>query len=269
MENPTEQRGREALPPFSTVENYPVRKQVKTGIVGLDEMLSGGLLEGSITLVKGAPGTGKTTLGIQFLYSGITDEDERGLLVSFEEFPFSLHRDALSLGWDLRKLEKEERLRLIFTSPRIFLASLQSPESPLNRTIQEWDIRRLVLDSISHFTRMTRDPKELRQIYNRVINGLKREGITSILTSEDSGTGLSTEEKGRLSFIVDNIILMRYVEIDSSMQRAILVLKTRGSDHAKEIRRFELRGGGIVVGTKFEGREALLSGSPRAIAPGR
>ena len=58
---------------------------------------------------------------------------------------------------------------------------------------------------------------------------------------------------------------MRYVEIDSAMQRAILVLKTRGSDHAKEIRRFELREGGIVVGTRFEGREALLSGSPRSI----
>jgi circadian clock protein KaiC len=269
MENPTGQRDGEALSPSSTVTSYTVRKRVKTGIVGLDEMLSGGLLEGSITLVRGAPGTGKTTLGMQFLYSGITAEDERGLLVSFEEFPFSLHRDALSFGWDLRKLEKEEKLRLIFTSPRIFLSSLQSPASPLNRTIQEWDVRRVVLDSISHFTRVTRDPIELREIYNNVINGLKREGITAILTSEDSGASLSTEERGRLSFVVGNVILMRYVEIDSAMQRAILVLKTRGSDHAKEIRRFELREGGIAVGTRFEGREALLSGSPRSVGLGR
>jgi circadian clock protein KaiC len=268
MENPMGQRDGEA-PSSSTVTNYPVRKRVKTGIVGLDEMLSGGLLEGSITLVRGAPGTGKTTFGMQFLYSGVTSEDERGLLVSFEEFPFSLHRDALSFGWDLRKLEKEEKLRLIFTSPRIFLSSLQSPASPLNRTIQEWDVRRVVLDSISHFTRVARDPIELREIYNNVINGLKREGITAILTSEDSGASLSTEERGRLSFVVGNIILMRYVEIDSAMQRAILVLKTRGSDHAKEIRRFEFREGGIVMGTKFEGREALLSGSPRSVGLGR
>jgi len=258
MENPTGQGG------SSNATNYPMRKWVKTGIVGLDEMLSGGLFEGSTTLVRGAPGAGKTTLGMQFLYSGITDEDERGLLISFEEFPLSLHRDALSFGWNLRKLEKGKKLRLIFTSPRIFLSSLQSPASPLNRTIQEWDVRRVVLDSISHFTRMTTDPRELREIYNNVIHGLKREGITTILTSEDSGTSLSTEEKGRLSFVVDNIILMRYVEIDSAMQRAILVLKTRGGDHAKEIRRFELQKGGIVVGTRFEGREALLSGSPRS-----
>lgn len=258
MENPRGQRG-------AAVLNHPVRRRVKTGIVGLDEMLSGGLFEGSTTLVRGAPGAGKTTLGMQFLYCGVTSENERGLLISFEEFPFSLHRDALSFGWDLRKLEKEEKLRLIFTSPRIFLSSLQSPTSPLNRTIQEWDVRRVVLDSISHFTRITRDPRELREIYNNVINGLKREGTTTILTSEDSGTSLSTEERGRLSFVVDNIILMRYVEIDSAMQRAMLVLKTRGSDHAKEIRRFEIREGGIVVGTRFEGREALLSGSPRSI----
>jgi circadian clock protein KaiC len=266
MENPTGQRSGETSP--STVTNYPLRKRVETGIAGLDEMLSGGLFEDSTTLVRGAPGTGKTTLGMQFLYSGITDKNERGLLISFEEFPLSLHRDALSFGWDLRKLEKEENLRLIFTSPRIFLSSLQSPTSPLNRTIQEWDVRRVVLDSISHFTRMTRDPTELREIYNRVVNGLKREGVTTILTSEDSGTSLSTEERGKLSFVVDNIILMRYVEIDSAMQRAILVLKTRGSDHAKEIRRFELQKGGMVVGTRFEGREALLSGSPRSIGLG-
>jgi circadian clock protein KaiC len=265
MKDPTRQRDTEAFSPSSTGTNDPVRKRIKTGIVGLDEMLSGGLFEGSATLIRGAPGTGKTTLGMQFLYSGITDENERGLLVSFEEFPFSLHRDALSFGWDLRKLEKEEKLRLIFTSPNIFLSSLQSPESPLNRTIQEWDVRRVVLDSISHFTRMTRDSRELRDIYNNAINGLKREGVTAVLTSEDSGTRLSTEEQGRLSFIVDNIILMHYVEIDSAMQRAILVLKTRGSDHAKEIRCFELQKGGIVVGTKFEGREALLTGSPRSI----
>ncbi len=258
MEKPTE-------PSSSTpTTNYPMRKRVKTGIVGLDEMLSGGLLEGSTTLVRGAPGTGKTTLGIQFLYSGIVDESERGLLISFEEFPSSLHRDALSFGWDLRQLEKEKKLRIIFTSPRIFLSSLQSPESPLNRTIQEWNVRRMVLDSISHFTHLTRDPRGLRELCSNVINGLKREGVTTILTGEDSGTGASIEERGRISFIVDNIILMRYVEIDSTMQRAILVLKTRGSDHAKEIRRFELGKGGIIVGNRFEGREALLSGSPRS-----
>ena len=243
-------------------------KRTKTGIVGLDEMFAGGLLEGSTVLVKGAPGTGKTTFGLQFLYHGATQENEPGLLVTFEEFPYSLHRDAHSLGWDLRSLEDARKLKIIFTSPRVFLASLESPTSPLNRTIMEWGIRRVVLDSITHFTRLTTDPAELRHVYNKVVNGLKRERTTSILTSEGITVGLDQAEKGRLSFIVDTIILLRYVEIESAMQRALLVLKMRGSDHAKGIRRFEIDDGGIRVTGRFEGQEGLLTGSPRRV-PGR
>lgn len=239
--------------------------RAKTGIAGLDEMLAGGLMEGSAVLVKGAPGTGKTTLGLQFLYHGVTQENETGLLVTFEEFPYSLHRDAHSLGWDLKELEEARKLKIIFTSPRVFLASLESPTSPLNRAIMEWDIRRVVLDSVTHFTRLTTDSAELRNIYNKVVNGLKREGTTSILTSEGVTVGLDPHEKGRLSFVVDTIILLRYVEIESAMQRALLVLKTRGSNHAKDIRRFEIGKGGIRITGRFEGQESLLTGSPRRV----
>ncbi len=239
--------------------------RAKTGIVGLDEMLAGGLIKGSAVLVKGAPGTGKTTLGLQFLHHGATQENEAGLLVTFEEFPYSLHRDAHSLGWDLKELEEARKLKVIFTSPRVFFSSLESPTSPLNRTIMEWDIQRVVLDSITHFTRLTTNPTELRNIYNKVVNGLKREGSTSILTSESATVGLDSQEKGRLSFIVDTIILLRYVEIESAMQRALLVLKMRGSDHAKDIRRFEIGQRGIRIIERFEGQEGLLSGSPRRV----
>ncbi|MCR4406382.1 MAG: ATPase [Anaerolineae bacterium] len=241
-------------------------ERIKTGITGLDEMLNGGFLPGSAVLVEGAPGTGKTTLGIQFLYNGAAVFDEPGLLISFEEFPYALYRDAESHGWDLRKLEEEQKLRVIFTSPQVFLSSLQSPVSPLNRTILEWNVRRIVLDSVTHFTRLTRNPKELREIYTMVINGLRREKITSILTSEGNTLGLRASDQSRLAFVVDAILLMRYVEIESAMQRAIIVLKMRGSDHDKEIRSFEIRQGGMVVTGRFEGREGLLTGSPRRIA---
>lgn len=240
-------------------------KRAKTGIAGLDEMLAGGLLEGSAVLVKGAPGTGKTTLGLQFLCYGATHENEAGLLVTFEEFPHSLHRDARSLGWNLRDLEEAQKLKIIFTSPRVFISSLEAPGSPLNRTIMEWDVRRVVLDSITHFTRLTADPSELRKFYSKVVNGLKRERVTSILTSEGVTMGLDRQEKGRLSFVVDTIMLLRYVEIESAMQRALLVLKMRGSDHDKDIRRFEIGEGGIRITGRFEGQEGLLTGSPRRV----
>lgn len=236
-------------------------KRVRTGVPGLDEMLHGGFLEGSAVLIQGAPGTGKTTLGLQFLHTGIVDEDEPGLLVTFEEFPYSLMRDAEPHGWNLRALEEANKLRIIFTSPNILLSNLQSPTSPLNRTIMNWGVRRIVLDSVSHFSRITRDPTRLRDIYTTVVNGLKREGITSILTSETGGTRLYPE-RDKLSYVVDAILMMRYVEVNSAIQRALLILKMRGSQHEKGIRRYEIRPGGVHVTDRFEGLQGLLTGMP-------
>jgi circadian clock protein KaiC len=237
------------------------QRRVRTGVQGLDEMMNGGFLPGSVVLVRGAPGTGKTTLGLQFLMQG-HEEGEAGLLISFEQFPRSLYRDAASLGWNLEEQERQKHLHLMFTSPEVFLAGLETPGSPLDRVIQEGDIRRLVLDSISHFNRLTGDPAELRHIYTRVANGLRRERVTSMLLGEESRSEMARADKGGLSFLVDTIILMRYVEIESAIQRAILILKMRGSDHAKEIRRYEIRKGGLIVTDVFEGRQGLLSGIP-------
>jgi circadian clock protein KaiC len=237
-------------------------KRVSTGIKGLDDMLGGGFLPGSMALVRGAPGTGKTSLALQFLISGTTKQKEPGLLISFEEFPSSLHRDAESLGWDLQGLVADGHLHLMFTSPEVFLASLESPDSPLNQLILESNIKRLVLDSVSHFDRLTDDAQELRKMYTSVVNGLRREGITAVLLGEKGRVDYRYAFKGGLSFIVDCIILMRYVEIESTMQRAVVVLKMRGSDHAKQIRRYEITSGGIQVLDVFEGREGILSGMP-------
>ncbi len=237
-------------------------QRVPTGIKGLDEMLSGGLLAGSMTLVRGAPGTGKTSLGLQFLVYGATRLDETGLFISFEEFPISLYRDAETLGWDLRALEQTNQLHLMFTSPEVFLSNVKSPDSQLNRLLLRANVRRLVLDSVSHFDRLTGDEIELRHIYTSVVNGLRREGITTILLGEEGQTMYRRAFRGGLSFLVDTIILLRYVEIESAMQRAITVLKMRGSGHAKEIRRYEIHTGGIEVLGVFEGREGILSGSP-------
>ena len=242
-------------------------KRVTTGIKGLDEMLNGGFLPGSMVLVRGAPGTGKTSLALQFLIHGATQCDEPGLFISFEEFPSSLYRDAQALGWDLKALEVSGKLHLIFTSPEVFLASLESPDSRLNRLLLNANIRRLVLDSISHFDRLTGDEQELRRIYATVTDGLRREGVTAMLLGEESRAEYRRAFKGGLSFIVDTIILMRYVEIESAMQRAIVVLKMRGSNHSKAIRRYEIRPGGLRVLGAFEGREGLLSGTPYRALP--
>jgi circadian clock protein KaiC len=233
------------------------------GIAGLDEMLHGGLISGSVALVQGAPGTGKTTFGMQFLHEGVKAHDEAGLLVTFEQFPHTLYRDALAHGWSLREMEQAGMLRVVFTSPQVFLASLQAPASPINSAIRDMGVKRAVIDSVTHFQSLTHDPVELRAHYNHLINGLRREGITSLLLSEDSGPDLVRSDRGRLAFAADSVILLRYVEIDSVMQRAVAVLKIRGSQHDKEIRRFEIERGGVSVYEAFRDREGLLSGISR------
>jgi len=235
-------------------------RRAPLGIPGLDQMLQGGLISGSIALVQGAPGTGKTTIGMQFLHHGATQEEESGLLVTFEQFPHTLYRDALVHGWNLRELEQETRLRVVFTSPQVFLSSLQSPISPINSAIRDMNVKRAVIDSVTHFQTLTRNPVELRAFHNYLINGLRREGITSLLLAEDSGPDFVRGDRGRLAFVVDSVFLLRYVEIDSVMQRAVAVLKTRGSDHDPLIRRFEIQRGGMVVQEPFEHRQGLLSG---------
>lgn len=245
------------------------RKRTPTGVAGLDKMLEGGLISGSMALLQGAPGTGKTTLGLQYLYHGATQKDEAGLLVTFEQFPHTLYRDALAHGWNLRELEQENKLRLIFTSPQVFLSSLQSPVSPINTAIREMDVKRAVVDSVTQFQALTRDSVELRAFYNHLTNGLRRENITSLLLSEDSSPDFVHSDRGRLAFVVDAVVLLRYVEIDSVMQRAVAVLKTRGSAHDNSIRRFEVKRGGMTVHEAFKNREGLLSGMPRLSGRGK
>jgi circadian clock protein KaiC len=229
-------------------------------------MVGGGLLRGTTTLISGAPGVGKTTLGLQFLHAGI-QAGEPGLLVSFEEFPASLIRDALQLGWDLKALEKEGLFKIIFTSPEVFLGSLKAQSSPLTETLRMLAPERVVIDSAAHFQRLTNDQVELRQTYNTLVNALKREGLTSMLL--DEAANVLQVQRGRMAslpFVVDAVVLMRYVEVDSAMQRAIAVMKMRGSTHQKEIRRFEIAKGGLVVGEPFSGREGILSGTTHRIA---
>jgi circadian clock protein KaiC len=235
------------------------KQRVETGIAGLDKMLAGGLIAGSANLIRGAPGTGKTLLALQYLIHGAT-LGEPGLLISFEEFPQSIQRDAESLGWDLNALQEQGLLHLYFTSPQVLLKSLESPSGPLSELFIEKGIRRVVVDSVTHLTRLTNDQHQLRSIYHSLTNALKREGTTSLLLAEEGRVDSQRTERGQLAFVVDTIILLRYVEIESAIQRAVAVIKMRGSDHVKEIRRYEIRHGGLVVTGVFEGRESILTG---------
>lgn len=236
-------------------------ERVPFGIEDLDNMLSGGLLRGSANLIEGAPGTGKTTLGMQFIYNGIVKYNEPGLIITFEEYPQQYYRDALQFGWDFKKLEEENKLKIIFSDPDTTLEELEKMDGKLVSLVEELQIKRVLIDSMTHFESIAQDPYELREIEGKLISALKREGITSFLVREnDNLLGQVTHVTSKIPFIVDTYILLRYVEIDSSIAKALCILKMRGSDHDKDIRRFKITSKGIEVESKFSGREGIMSG---------
>lgn len=242
-------------------------KRIKTGVEGLDGMLGGGFLPQTANLVEGAPGTGKTTLGMQFIYNGIVYNNEPGLILTFEEFPQQYYRDAASFGWNFKKLEQENKLRVIMTSPEVTKTDLEQVGGRIERFSQEIGAKRILVDSLSHFERLTSDAVELRGIVYSFINALKREGLTSLLTRESTALlGESMSPNDDVAFVVDSYILLRYVEIESVIRKALLVLKLRGSNHAKDIRQFAIARYGIDVQEKFEGQEGIMTGSPRRMA---
>jgi circadian clock protein KaiC len=240
--------------------------RVQTEVKGLDEMLNGGFLPQTANLVEGPPGTGKSTLGMQFIYNGIRYHNEPGLIVTFEEFPQQYYRDAECFGWDFRQLEREGKLRVIMTSPEVSRSDLESVGGTIETLAREMGARRVLIDSVSHLEQLSSDPVELRAVVYGFINALKREGLTSILTRESPILLGGDEGENAIAYVVDGYIMLRYVEIESAIRKALLVLKLRGSDHAKDIRQFEITSRGMEILSRFEGREGIMSGNPRRMA---
>jgi circadian clock protein KaiC len=238
-------------------------KRVPTGIAGLDEMIEGGFLPQTANLVEGAPGTGKSTLGMQFIHHGISVCDEPGVILTFEEFPQQYYRDAANFGWDFKRYEAEDHLRIIMSSPEVTQADLQRISGRIESLASAIDAKRILVDSLSHFERLTADPVELRQITFQFINGLKRMGLTSVLTRENAALlGETPDNEEDLAFVVDSYTMLRYVEIQGAVHKALLVLKQRGSNHDKDIRQYAVTGQGVEVRSRFEGTRGIMSGTP-------
>src|SRR5471032_1600873 len=122
---------------------------IQTGIYGLDKIFFGGILKGNVIVVEGAAGVGKTLLGVEFIYRGIIEHDEPGVIVFFETSPKKLIRDAKSFGWDLDELQQQNKLKIIFTSPKVLDQELRSPDSLLLETAAEIGAQRIFIDGLS------------------------------------------------------------------------------------------------------------------------
>jgi circadian clock protein KaiC len=234
--------------------------RITTGIPGLDIVLDGGLVEGATVLVQGLPGAGKTTFGLQFIYHGATQCQEPGLIVSFEEFPTQMFRDAQNFGWDFEPLVRSGAVTIIATSPQAFYQQIRDPSSDLHRALTEGKIRRVFIDSLSHFQRLTDNPVELREILNSLLNRLRQSQVTAILTQE---VRWSEDEVSLEQYAVDTVIQLFFEPINRVQRRRFLeVLKARGQSFQSGRHGLEITDQGLRVYPvpMPRGRERPLAG---------
>lgn len=231
-------------------------RQVTSGIEGLDDMLNGGFYEGSTTLISGAAGTGKSLIGLQFLYEGLKNK-EKALIVSFEESKDQIMRNALNIGKDLKPYHEKGLLNFYVSYP-----SNRLPEEhilDIISIIEEKGIKRLVIDSLSAFASAF-SSEDFEDFFKKLNIYLKHNNVTTIFTYAKSDVTGKTEAEFHTSTTTDNIMVLKYVEIDSEMRLMVSILKTRGKGHDKKLREYMIDDKGTKIMDSFKDVEGVFSG---------
>jgi circadian clock protein KaiC len=203
---------------------------VKTGIRGLDVILSDGIPRGNLVLLEGGIGTGKTTMGVEFVYRGASEFDEPGIIVLFEVSPDRLVRDASGLGWELETLERDGKLKIIFTTRNVFAQELQQADSLFLEEAAAMGARRIFVDGVAG-VRGNGAGVDARDAFHILAEGLQRENLTGVLAveatdfNENRQTAALPEES-----IADTVIRLRMEEVTRATVRSIQIVKSRGHD---------------------------------------
>jgi len=224
---------------------------VSTGVAGLDEILDGGLRRGSCTLLEGIPGTGKTTVGLRFLHHGALEDEEPGIAITFEQFPEQMIADAAQFGWDIEDLEQRGLMRIMCTSPDVFLDQLSEVGGVVDRLVSEMGAQRVLIDSASHLSQVGEGDRDQRARFYSMINGLKRAGLTTVVTKE-----LESPEIVQIPF--EEYLCDTVIRLDNRMvggvrrRRFIEIAKSRGQAHRLGRHGFEITDKGPIVYPRWE-----------------
>ena len=244
------------------------RRRLSIGIPDLDRMLGGGILEGDSLLVAGPSGTGKSALATQFIAEGLR-HGEPGIMAIFEERPEGYTQRAGTFGLNLRRAQQTGLLETLYLRPLDL--SVDETMQEILDAISRISAKRLVIDSLVGFE-MALAPgfrADFRESLYRMIGALTGAGITILSTVEveDSFTELAFSHYA-ISFLTDDIIRFRYVEIDGQLRKVMVVVKMRGGNHSKDIREYVITDKGVVVihprRTDYDG---LITGIPRRTGP--
>jgi len=225
----------------------PEEGLIKTGIKGLDSILLGGVPRNNVILVQGLTGAGKTLMGVEFIFRGISRYGAPGLIVVFETNPDKLIRDAAGFGWNLSELQEQKKLQIIFTSPQVFAQELRSPDSLLLETANAMGAERIFIDNIGLLNpSLSGDNSErrgYREMLQQLIESLARESLTAMLSLEVGAATESIAVKETTDFLADTVIELGRKRIGRRVQRSLEVLKSRGQDYEPGEHTLHITGG--------------------------
>lgn len=223
------------------------RRRLSMGIPELDKMLGGGVLEGDSLLIAGPSGTGKSALATQFIAEGLR-QGEAGIIAVFEERPNGYTERAAGFGLNLKTPQEQGKLEILYLRPLDL--SVDETMQELLEAIARVGAKRLAIDSLVGFE-MALAPSfraEFRESLYRMIGALTGAGITILSTVEveDTFTAMPFSHYA-ISFLTDDIIRLRYVEIDGQLRKVLVVVKMRGGNHSKDIREYVITDKGVVI----------------------
>ena len=224
-------------------------KKSPSGIPGFDEITGGGLPQGRSTLVCGDAGAGKTMFGMQFLVRGVTEGQEPGVFVAFEETEADLKKNVASLGWDLDALCEEKRLAV----ETVNVSSEEMAEAGqydleglfirLDAAIRDVGASRIVLDTVETLFGVFTDAHVVRAEFRRLLRWLKQRDITAVVTAERGEEGLT--RFGIEEYVSDCVIDLSQNMRGQTTRRHLRIMKYRGSAHGTNAYPFLIGQNGI------------------------
>lgn len=255
-----DQDGIDVLPITSLRLDHGVSTQrVSTGVDELDSMLEGGVYRGTTVLISGTAGTGKSSMAAHFARAAC-DEGERCLFLAFEESPGQIKRNMRSIGIDLGAFENNGLLQFVAARPVLY--GLESHLATIHKLVRTFKPRILIMDPISDLSAVGTE-RDAKSMMTRLIDYLKSQQITAVLTNLNQGGSVREQTDMGVSSIIDTWLLLRDIESGGERNRALYILKSRGTAHSNQIREFLLTSDGIRLLPAYIGPEGVLTGSAR------
>ena len=212
---------------------------IKTGIQGLDGILLDGIPRGNVILAHGETGTGKTLFGMEFIYRGIVEFDEPGIIVVFETSTQKLLRDAKAMGWDFENLHAQKKLQIVFTTPEVLEQEVRSPDSLLMETANEIGAQRIFIDGIGLLSQSSSAggpstagrAANYRDLLQQFIESLNRENLTVMLSHETTSNAATHSTVESAIFLADTVFALSRRIRGGRVHRSIEIVKSRGQDY--------------------------------------